>query len=399
MSSLCTDLGKSSVHLWLHSIEKHLSALKRLPGWEPYSTMYVGGGTPSVLPAGVREDLLHLLAAAWSGTYTGSRTGPETSKDPAGGTEWTIECNPDDLDPIMIASFAAFGVSRLSVGIQTLEDPARLAVRRRGKAAEIVSALEKLALFWKQRWSADFMYGLPFQTPAGLAQDIKRVLELGAGHISLYQLSLEDGTVLDSEVRHGRVSLPDQDLAFDQYSAAAEVLRAAGCQRYEVSNWALPGQICLHNMHYWRLDDWDALGPAAVSNRRAGAEYIRGRNPGDDGTYLADPAGAVEFSVIRSSDAMFEFLMMALRTSAGFSIHRFRDIFGRDPVTVFGDLPAAFPDLIREDSGCWHPSDQGLDFLNRVLVAALEALERNKGPSGFEVPTHAEEAGNGGFPQ
>ena len=118
----------------------------------------------------------------------------------------------------------------------------------------------------------------------------------------------------------------------------------------------------------------------------------------NDILHLADPRGSVESTVVHSKDAMFEFLMMALRTSVGFSIQRFSDIFGRDPATVFGDLPAVFPDLLGCVSGYWRPSDQGLNFLNRVLVAALEAAELDQELSCDSLSHLVGEAGNGGFP-
>jgi oxygen-independent coproporphyrinogen-3 oxidase len=363
------------VQAWLKSISSHLSVLKQNPAWQPYTTMYIGGGTPSVLPAEVLEDLLRLLAGSWAGTGTGRDSGSGSSQETLQGAEWTIECNPDDLDRSMLDSFTAFGVNRLSVGIQSLEDPVRQAVQRRGSAAEIFVSLARLGRLWKYRWSVDFMYGMPLQTPVGLAHDIRQTIEMGAGHVSLYQLTLEDGTALAQEVLRGNIDLPDPDLSADQYAAAAELLHAAGFQRYEVSNWALPGQSCLHNLRYWRMDDWDALGPAAVSNRRVGRSFLRGQNSTDDEAYVSDPLGSVVGSTISGIDAMFEFLMMALRTAEGFSTTRFHDIFGLDPISVFGDLPTAFPALLDENSGCWQPNNEGLDFLNRILVAALENAE------------------------
>ncbi|MFH2115930.1 MAG: coproporphyrinogen-III oxidase family protein [Spirochaetota bacterium] len=387
------DPGRLRVQSWSKAIERHLAALKLAPGWEPYTTMYVGGGTPTVLPTSELEHLLAVLAVSWAGSVSGAAISSAEvlvealpDKVPGCGTEWSIECNPDDLTRPMLDSFDVFGVSRLSVGVQSLEDPVRQVVRRRGSAAEILSALGNLARHWKRNWSADFMYGMPGQTPAGLAQDIKHTIDLGAGHISLYQLTLEEGTALATEVHRGSILLPDLDLSADQYNAAAEELVSAGYLRYEVSNWALPGQECQHNLHYWRMDDWDAIGPSGVSNRREGAVYVRGQNPADDNAYEADPLGSVSFSAVRHIDAMFEYLMMALRTSEGFSVQRFHDIFGRDPSLVFGNLPEEFPTCIRGDSGRWYPANEGMDMLNRVLVAALEAAD------------HAKDSETGGLP-
>lgn len=367
------------------AVERHLAALKLASDWEPYSTMYVGGGTPSALPPGELEALLAALSASWAGSkaWSDRMSGNGGGKGASCTTEWTIECNPDDLSVAMLAGFEAFGVNRLSVGVQSLEDSVRRVVGRRGSAAETLTALGMLAKSWKQDWSVDFMYGMPGQTPAGLAQDIRRTIDLGATHVSLYQLTLEDGTILAGEVSRGSLTLPDPDQSADQYLAAAEVLSSAGYLRYEVSNWALPGKECLHNLHYWRMDDWDAIGPSGVSNRWNKGVFIRGQNTADDDAYGADPIGSVAWSEVSGTDAMFECLMMALRTSDGFSLHRFHAIFGRDPALVFGNLPEAFPLLIRQDSGFWCPTDEGMDMLNRVLVAALE----------YVGPAHESETG------
>jgi oxygen-independent coproporphyrinogen-3 oxidase len=283
-----------------------------------------------------------------------------------------MECNPDDLSNALLAGLEAYGVSRLSVGVQSLEDSVRRVVERRGSSAEILAALGNLARRWKRDWSVDFMYGMPGQTSTGLARDISNTIDLGATHVSLYQLTLEEGTTLAGEVSRGSLMLPDPDQSADQYSAAAEVLSSAGYLRYEVSNWALPGKECQHNLQYWRMADWDAVGPSAVSNCRNEAVFTRGQNTSDDAAYEADPLGSVTWSTVSGIDAMFECLMMALRTSEGFSLHGFHAIFGRDPALVFGDLPDAFPLLVTQEPGCWRPTDEGMDMLNRVLVVALE---------------------------
>lgn len=381
MDKSCTDPWNSGVQGWLKSIVGHLEILKRSPGWKPYSTIYVGGGTPSALPFDVLENVLSLLSGSWGGTESDGRSqgnlNSGTGKAWGHDTEWTIECNPDDLNRGMLDSFTAFGVSRLSVGVQSLEDPVRQAVQRRGRAAEILVSLADIAKRWKRRWSVDLMYGMPLQTSEGLVHDLKQIIQMGVGHVSLYQLTLEDGTPLAREVQRGTIALPDPDHSADQYAAAAEVLCAAGFQRYEVSNWALPDQRCLHNLHYWHMDDWDALGPAAVSNRREGRTFLRGQNSFNDDMYSSDPLGTVTSTTVSGIDAMFEYLMMALRTSEGFSTKGFHDIFGRDPVMVFGDLPASFPALLEVKADRWQPNNEGLDFLNRILVAALEAAEHS----------------------
>jgi oxygen-independent coproporphyrinogen-3 oxidase len=368
----CGSLAGQRQSDWLAAVGQHLRQYRSdglaamgqadplLVGSPP--TIYLGGGTPSALPAALMDQLLSLLAAGMAHVA------------PVRYIEWTVECNPDDLDRSYLDLLNRHGVNRLSLGVQSLEEPARRAVQRRGSRALITKALELVAEHWPGTWSADFMYGMPGQTSKGLASDLCRVLDLGATHLSLYQLTLEPSTVLARQIACGEIAGIDHDNADAQYQAAKAVLLDRGFVRYEVSNWSLPGYECQHNLRYWMMEDWLALGPSGVSNINMAGGYERIHNQADLDSYCANPLVAMERIAITGTDAMFETLMMALRTASGLNLARFAARHGCEAGALFGDLPGLFPDHLRLDGGCWIAGDRGMDMLNAPLLAALESV-------------------------
>ena len=348
---------------WLRAIERHLVAWSRRYGLTGFNTVYIGGGTPSWLP---RDILVRALAVIGEAARAGGSS----------PVEWSVEANPEDVDAEFLGMLSDAGVNRLSVGVQSLEDAARGAAGRRGSADDTEGRLESLAGGWGQDWSADLMFGLPGQTVAGAARDAARLAGLGAGHVSLYELTLEEGTPLCEAAQAGKVRLPDQDERADLYESAAEVLKRAGFARYEVSNWARPGNECAHNEVYWDMGDWLAVGPSGVGNLAAGrGEFLRFENSDDDAAYALDPSGSAREYAVAGKDAAFECLMTALRTARGFDLARFDARFGVDPVKTFGPLDESFPELVRLEHGSWIASDKGLDMLNVPLVSALSAAD------------------------
>lgn len=342
---------------WLLAIGRHLDGLERRFGAEGYKTVYMGGGTPSWLPRDILERALQ-------------RIGKSSSM--ATPLEWTIEANPEDVDETFLSILEASGVGRLSLGVQSLQDEVRHIAGRRGEAALIMERLELIAARWKGLWSCDLMYGLPAQSPGGLAFDATFLADLGLGHISLYELTLEPSTALYASVKDGSIILPDEDESADAYDAATEVLYNAGFNRYEVSNWALPGQNCLHNEVYWQMGDWLAIGPSGVGNvRMEDASFLRMENAPDTQAYGADPVASCVESIVRGHDAAFECLLTSLRTTRGCDLDVFKKRFLIDPLAVYGPLHQEFPELLTLEGSSWKASPRGLDTLNIPLVSAL----------------------------
>jgi oxygen-independent coproporphyrinogen III oxidase len=329
--------------------------------------VYIGGGTPTVLPPATMSALLESI-------------GRGIEPDEHRPVEWTVEMNPEDASVELLDRLEAGGVTRLSIGVQSLEAKARHVAARRGDAESVRRRLESIASTWKGLLSFDLIYGLPGQTIDGISADAKFLAGIGAGHVSLYELTLEEGTPLWKSSKAGLVDMPDDDQSTDQYDAAASVLGESGFERYEVSNWAKPGQECRHNSVYWMMGDWLAIGPSGVGNvSMPDGSYARMENGKDDAEYYRDPVAATVATRIDGIDAEFEFLMTSLRTRAGFDASAFGSRFGIDASDVFGFLPRLFPDKVRFDSGNWRATDRGMDMLNAVLVHSLSQAEKFHG--------------------
>ena len=214
------------------------------PGTARVPTVFIGGGTPSVLGArGIRR-LLGGLRALLPGA-------PE---------ELTVEVNPESADRAFLEGCLEGGVTRISLGLQSFHEPARRAVHRVGEGRLLPERLALAAELFGANFSADLITGLPFQTEKVLLADLEKLLAFRPGHVSLYSLTVEEGTVL---ARRPRSFLPPADEADRLWIRGRDFLEAAGYGQYEVSNFSLPGKRCRHNIRYWRMENWIGLGPAA----------------------------------------------------------------------------------------------------------------------------------------
>ncbi len=214
-------------------------------------TVFIGGGTPSIHPTAELVAFLDALDA-----HTGWRTSAE---------EVTVECNPESLDPTKAEALRAAGVTRLSIGFQSL-DESRLALfgrvhdRRQSFAA---FAAARAAGF--ERLSVDLIYAAPGQTPADWRRELEEVLALGPDHLSAYNLTFEDGTALGTRFERGELASAGEEAELEMFWDTHRLCADAGLSAYEISNFARPGQACLHNIGYWRNQPYVGVGPGAVS--------------------------------------------------------------------------------------------------------------------------------------
>lgn len=240
------------VSRWLTAIEVELAWWFERNGWDPgdtLDTIFVGGGTPSLMGSAGMEGLASRISA-WFRI------------DPA-HTEWTAEANPASFDARLGASWRAAGVNRLSLGVQALDDAVltwlgRLHDRRR--ATEAVAEARDAGF---ERVSVDVIFGLPPEVRRDLAAEVEAAAALDVSHLSLYGLTVEPRTPLAEWIRLGRVGAPDEERYADEYRLLSRDLRAAGYEQYEVSNFARPGDQCRHNWSYWNRTAYLALGPSA----------------------------------------------------------------------------------------------------------------------------------------
>ena len=292
---------------WLHAIPTELHAVAQREGWETLQldTLYLGGGTPSLLGTGVLGPL---------------RTALRPAADLAPGYEWTAEANPESFTPEIAADWRAAGVNRISLGAQTFHEPALRWMGRLHGAEGPGRAVTAARGAGFDNVSIDLIFGLPERLGRDWRRDLEQALALQPQHISLYGMTAEKGTPLGSWVAEGRERLADEDRYEEEYLLAAELLGAAGFDHYEVSNFALPGRESRHNGAYWTGVPYLGLGSGAHSylppyrlwNVRDWAEY-RGR-------VEAGGLAEAERETIDGAAAALERAWLGLRTSRGIEL-------------------------------------------------------------------------------
>ncbi|MGH9091312.1 MAG: radical SAM family heme chaperone HemW [Acidimicrobiales bacterium] len=258
------------------------------------TSVFVGGGTPSRLPAG---ELARLLAAV----------------PVAAGAEVTVECNPEDASGDLLAAWRAAGVTRVSVGVQSTAPHVLASLGRRHRPEAVDRALALVGEAGFASFNVDLILGAAGETDADWARTLDEVLAADPPHVSAYALTVEPGTPLARDVdRH-----PDDDVQARRYRAADRVLAAAGYRWEEISNWARPGHGCRHNQLYWRQGDYLGIGSSAHSHR-AGHRWWNVRTP--DRYVAAVEAGAPVVAgeeVLTPAQQWFERLALRLRTPEG----------------------------------------------------------------------------------
>lgn len=306
-----------------NTINQYLGALEQearlyLTSW-PYAqevtSIYIGGGTPTVLTAEQLVNLLELVSLF-----------PR-----AGEAEWTVEANPDTLSREKLFILREYGVNRLSLGVQSFDDQLLRFLGRTHTAAAAQSAWEQARRLGFANMNLDLIFGIPGQSEDLWRQTIARALSLQPDHVSAYGLTIEPGT----EFARRGLAAADEELELAQYRTAQRLLERAGLIQYEISSFARSGYTCQHNLVYWRNEPYLGLGPAAVSylnkERRLNvndiASYVRLLKTGQP------PIGDREQATEELAQA--ETVILALRLKEGLSRQRFRDRFGWDVTDIY----------------------------------------------------------------
>ena len=279
---------------------------------KPVKTLYMGGGTPSQLP-------LPLLARLIDGL--------KATLDLNAVEEFTLEANPDDVTPEWCAAVRALGVNRVSMGVQSFQDAVLRLVGRRHTARQAIDAVASLRHAGIDNISIDLIYGLPGQTLETWAESVRQAVDLRPQHISAYGLTYEPGTRLWQQRECGEVVEASEDQYLDMYRILVGLLRVAGYEHYEISNFALPGYRSRHNSSYWNETPYLGLGAAAHSYDGT----MRRSNPADLCGYIrritsGQPACQVED--LAWWERYDERVMLGLRTADGVDAHRLRSDFG-----------------------------------------------------------------------
>ncbi|MET0896067.1 MAG: radical SAM family heme chaperone HemW, partial [Acidimicrobiia bacterium] len=293
-----------------HLIDEYVDACVRdierraLP---PATSVFFGGGTPSLIDA-------HLLARILDAI------------DRAAGAEVTVECNPDSVDAAKFATYAAAGVNRVSLGVQSMRAHVLAELGRTHDPANVARAVDAARGAGIERLNLDLIYGTPGERPADWAATLDAALALEPTHVSAYALTVEPGTPLGQAVAAGERAAPDDDRQAAAYEFADDRFAAAGLEWYEISNWAVTGEECRHNLLYWEGGEYAGIGCAAHGHTRdrATGGSRRWWNVRTPERYIAAVAAgdSVEAAddCLDASLAAGERLMLALRTRAGIKL-------------------------------------------------------------------------------
>jgi putative oxygen-independent coproporphyrinogen III oxidase len=326
------------------------------------SSVFFGGGTPS------------LMDPDWAGEILGAA---RRLFEPATDLEVTLEANPTDAEAGRFAAFAAAGVNRLSLGVQSLDDAALAFLGRNHGAAEARRAAEVAARAFP-RLSIDLIYARPGQTPAAWGAELGEALALGAEHVSAYQLTIETGTAFDRAVQRCRWSPPEPDVGAALYETTQEVLESAGLGAYEVSNHARgAGARSRHNLIYWRGGDYLGMGPGA-HGRITDAQGQRWATltPARIADYVrrveTTGCGLAERTPLTPREAALERLLMGLRTVEGVSLAELGPL-ALAPATVEAMVGGG---LLTREAGQLIATPRGRAVLDRItldLAASADA--------------------------
>ncbi|MEO7057058.1 MAG: radical SAM family heme chaperone HemW [Caldimonas sp.] len=323
-------------------------------------TVFIGGGTPSLFAPASIERLIAAIRA-------------RLPLEP--GCEITMEANPGTFERDRFRAFAAAGVTRLSIGVQSFDDAALAALGRVHDAAQARAAIDEARQAFAS-FNIDLMYALPGQTLAQCETDLDAALACEPPHLSIYHLTVEPSTFFAKHPPR----LPDDDLAADMLDRVVARAEAAGLARYEVSAFARPGERARHNLNYWEFGDYLGIGAGAHGKISFPHRVVRQVRLRDPAAYMqgAEMGAAVAQEVeVPRADLAFEFMLNALRLKDGFELVRFSERTGLPMSTLAAPLAEAERrGLIVRDLTHVRPSALGFDFLNDLQQLFLPTGSR-----------------------
>jgi len=309
---------------FLHAFQAEIAATAARLGRRTVSTIFFGGGTPSLMQPATVAAILDAIAQHWI-------IAPDA--------EVTLEANPTSVEATRFRGYRSAGVNRVSLGVQALDDDALKALGRTHTAQEALDAVV-IARSAFERYSFDLIYARPQQTPQAWAGELKRAIAEAAEHLSLYQLTIEPETPFATLKAAGKLAIPDEDTARALYDTTQDICAQSGLPAYEISNHARPGAECRHNLVYWRANEYAGIGPGAhgrldidgerhatATEKRPEAWLMRVESKGH---------GVVTDDVLTHGEMADEFLLMGLRLAEGIDPARYQRLAGRslDPKRI-----------------------------------------------------------------
>lgn len=337
---------------YLNALTKEIKLAREARGNAQIDTVYVGGGTPSLLEGSLMWGVLNSFACIF---------------DIDRVKEWTIECNPESLNEAKLDLYKDVGINRISLGVQSLSDDNLIAM---GRLHTSKQALEKLELARKyfDNVSADLIIGLPYDDEKSVKEQVAMLSQL-VSHLSMYELSVEDGTALDKLVKRKKIILPDDDATQNLFDVAFAKAREFGFDRYEVSNFAKDGKISHHNFGYWTREEYFGFGAGAHSFEiLPSGKQVRYSNF----TSLEEYCNAVEnantmqeikratFDELSPKDIQNERVMLALRTTKGIEEE------------FMPSVPSELECFFERKNGYVSLTDRGMSVMNSILTTILD---------------------------
>jgi len=342
------------------------SLWSRAAGGRTVTSIFFGGGTPSLTPAQEMRQILDGLRAMF-----------EVATD----AEVSLEANPGSLGPEYLRELRAAGFNRLSIGVQSFDDAELKSLDRIHSAADAEAAVAAARAGGFEDLNLDLIYGLPGQTMARWRENLERALALEPEHLSLYALTIEEGTPLARDIARGRAEAPDGDLQADLYEWTQERMAEAGFEHYETSNWARPGHRCRHNLVYWKHHEYLGLGAGAHSYFN-GVRFSTVLLPNRYVELVQEAAATegartmrhlVNVEPITAEVAASDALILGLRLIEGVDVDAFNQRFGVD---IDGRFGAAFREcaeygLIERVEGWLRLTERGRLLSNDVFARLL----------------------------
>ncbi len=344
---------------WARAYLAEIDRVAALVPGRRVDTVFFGGGTPSLMAPSVVASVLERIALRWDLTE---------------GAEITLEANPTSVEAERFRGYASAGVNRVSMGIQALNDADLKRLGRLHSVDEALAAFD-VARAAFGRVSFDLIYARQDQVLAAWEAELGRALGLAVDHLSLYQLTIEDGTAFGDRFRRGRLpGLPDEDRAADLYAATQELTAAAGLPAYEISNHARPGAEARHNLIYWESGDYAGIGPGAHGRLTLDGVRMATETPRAPGEWLETVergAGAGFLMEAVPGDAVLdEFLMMGLRLRDGVDVARLETLGpGQEVINKINELVES--GHLERRAGRLAATELGRPVLNAVLRAIL----------------------------
>ncbi|MCZ8317166.1 radical SAM family heme chaperone HemW [Phreatobacter sp.] len=336
------------------------TAARRTPG-RTVSSIFLGGGTPSLMEPATVAAVLEAIAGLWTVTRD---------------CEVTLEANPTSVEAERFRGFRAAGVNRVSLGVQALDDADLKSLGRTHSADEALRAVD-VARRHFDRYSFDLIYARPGQTEAAWEAELRRAIGEAAEHLSLYQLTIEPGTMFEALHRAGKLAMPDDEMGRVLYDLTQAVCAEAGLPAYEISNHARPGAECRHNLIYWRSGDFVGAGPGAHGRLTLGNGRIATATEKHPETWLArveeQGSGIVSEEHLIQMETADEFLVMGLRLAEGIDLGRYEALSGQplDPERIAFLEGEGF--VARLPGGRLKVTPAGFPVLNAVVADLAQA--------------------------